>query len=946
MASNIQVNVTADTTQIRAQLALAQQDLKAYQTQLRQAAADIKASGQASAEQSEALNRAAAGVNDAKSKVNSLSAELQKLIPASNEAGGAINHGLTREIMVLMHELSQGNINRAAGSFMVLGERANFAGGMMAVAAVGGGALIGRQLLEVAADAMKAAQELRNVANAAVLQGRSGVVAMAQAKAGAEQIATAGTVSSSAAAKISNAIQNLNNVSDQTRQTLTQLGPALNMALGGGDADKTAEKIEGAFGDTSRLEAFLRANNLLTDSQRQAFEAAQQTKDAYGAQAIAMDALKARLGPAQAAFIQQKQYADQQASLSALSAAAPGGAGEVTAAMTTPEVIPPKTLEVPGTTAPSAQDQQATAIEEEHLGQLREQQALQSQLEVLQRRLTGETDETSRSQTQAAIQDIQSQQAMLKARGDTSWEQKQELAVSQAVTQAEQGAKTRQAAELAGAKATLAAWQSAAQQQGITEQQKTEALLHASQERQRIQMMELGEGASSAKRGVQEQIAALSAQQAADTKNYDSWMAIEQQKLSALRQAYGERSAQYQEELRREEEYERQSADRKRQIDLETISSENAVGARRLQATIQELQAELAQQGITKAEEVSLAQQAVETEYQAEAGRLSSLIASLDKETDAYRKATEEKNKLDAQHQAVVEQYNREAAAAAAQTAQRQQQVYQQAFEGISSSASNAFSGYMSGSETWLRAEQQVGRSILSSFTSMAQQMASRWAATQLAEQMASKQTQSAVAVAQEQGQSGLWQLLSRSVGLTTASQAGQTAAVTSGVTARQSIQSSAEAQGAAVHAATGAKTVMSDAATAFSGTYSSVSQIPFVGWILAPAAAAAAFAAVAAYSSLASFDTGSWEVPHDMVAQIHQGEMIVPRTYAESMRSNGGAGGGNGGSSSSVSATYAPTFHGAGGGDMRAQSRRDFEAMKRWTVDQTRNGRLAVRGR
>src|SRR5581483_5818863 len=57
------------------------------------------------------------------------------------------------------------------------------------------------------------------------------------------------------------------------------------------------------------------------------------------------------------------------------------------------------------------------------------------------------------------------------------------------------------------------------------------------------------------------------------------------------------------------------------------------------------------------------------------------------------------------------------------------------------------------------------------------------------------------------------------------------------------------------------------------SGTYAAVAQIPYVGWILAPIAAGAAFAAVAAYEGLASLDVGAWNVPHDMVAQIHKGE-------------------------------------------------------------------------
>ena len=115
---------------------------------------------------------------------------------------------ITRELMVLAHELSQGNITRASGSIMVLGERANIAsGGMMA--AVGAGALLARQLFEVAESALKAAAELQNVANASVLQGRNGLQAMANAQLGARQMAATGAVSSSSAALISAAIQRL-----------------------------------------------------------------------------------------------------------------------------------------------------------------------------------------------------------------------------------------------------------------------------------------------------------------------------------------------------------------------------------------------------------------------------------------------------------------------------------------------------------------------------------------------------------------------------------------------------------------------------------------------------------------------------------------------------------------------------------------------------------------
>jgi hypothetical protein len=123
-----------------------------------------------------------------------------------------------------------------------------------------------------------------------------------------------------------------------------------------------------------------------------------------------------------------------------------------------------------------------------------------------------------------------------------------------------------------------------------------------------------------------------------------------------------------------------------------------------------------------------------------------------------------------------------------------------------------------------------------------------------------------------------------------------RTGAITAGGTAQTAAVATAANAQKAVSRQVGSSTVMSDAAKAFSGTYAGVAQIPYVGWILAPAAASVAFAAVAGYEALASLDVGAWNVPQDMVANIHAGESVVPTSFAEGMRQNGGFGGGEGG--------------------------------------------------
>lgn len=125
----------------------------------------------------------------------------------------------------------------------------------------------------------------------------------------------------------------------------------------------------------------------------------------------------------------------------------------------------------------------------------------------------------------------------------------------------------------------------------------------------------------------------------------------------------------------------------------------------------------------------------------------------------------------------------------------------------------------------------------------------------------------------------------------TVQAQTAQTGAVIAGNSARNAATASAAAAGKAASAASGGAQVLADAAKAFSGTYASVSQIPVVGWLLAPPAAAAAYAAVAAYEGLASLDVGTNYVPRDMLAQIHEGEAVVPKAYNPA--ASGGAGGG-----------------------------------------------------
>jgi hypothetical protein len=186
------------------------------------------------------------------------------------------------------------------------------------------------------------------------------------------------------------------------------------------------------------------------------------------------------------------------------------------------------------------------------------------------------------------------------------------------------------------------------------------------------------------------------------------------------------------------------------------------------------------------------------------------------------------------------------------QAAQQQQQMWKSATDTITRSFDQMLSGVLQGTQTWQQAMTRLADNLALSFIESAAKTAIEWASSN-AERLAN----------------------------TLLTQQGEVAG-----------QAEAEAEfgairtaGTVAHAADASKNVMIDAGTAAAGAYQSASQIPYAGWILGPIAAAAAFAATAAF---ASFDTGAWSLPSDMLAMVHQGEMIIPASIAAQLRGGG----------------------------------------------------------
>lgn len=205
---------------------------------------------------------------------------------------------------------------------------------------------------------------------------------------------------------------------------------------------------------------------------------------------------------------------------------------------------------------------------------------------------------------------------------------------------------------------------------------------------------------------------------------------------------------------------------------------------------------------------------------------------------------------------------------------------YRRTFDQIGGSVSSAIMGMIQGHERLRQAAQRVLLGILQDFIQARIRMVADWAAG-VATQVAATQL----------------------------GETAKTMAVTTGVAARTAAETGGAAASLAASAAGMIQQIVADARAAFAGVFA------FLAPVLGPAAAGPAAAAMGAVTGMASFATGSWQLPSDMVAQIHQGEMIVPAAqtpWAQGVMSHAAGAGSSGGDTHYHTHTWNNTINGA----------------------------------
>jgi hypothetical protein len=210
---------------------------------------------------------------------------------------------------------------------------------------------------------------------------------------------------------------------------------------------------------------------------------------------------------------------------------------------------------------------------------------------------------------------------------------------------------------------------------------------------------------------------------------------------------------------------------------------------------------------------------------------------------------------LKAQNVADIAKLDLQGAQAQKQDLAQLTKTYDAAFQPITRAFSSTIEGMIEGTQSLRQAVAKIGQSMVASFIDTGVKALAHWVATELA----------------------------------------KTAATQAGNTARMASNTAAAAQGKAADAAVGSASVMGDAHKAAAGAYAAVAGIPIVGPVLAPVAAGAAFAGVMAFDVFSA--SGGFDIPAGMnpLTQLHENEMVLPATHAETIRSLAGAAAGGG---------------------------------------------------
>ena len=371
----------------------------------------------------------------------------------------------------------------------------------------------------------------------------------------------------------------------------------------------------------------------------------------------------------------------------------------------------------------------------------------------------------------------------------------------------------------AAAEADLAA----AEKNGATQERLTKLKTDVAKATEAVTTAEQKQAESSAK------LDAAKAKVAGDTeKEKAAEIAVADAKIKAAGADKAALAAAEAEKLSIEQKY----ADQSKSLAMQKASEEIAAARTAAQNKIKDIDLEAKAKQISESQKVALTKAALAEEIAAEKSIYEQELA-----LDNLRPA--ERQKILAQLQAAEEQYAQKVKETQLKAAEDSSKAWQGMADKVAGVINSQVSGVISGTTSVKQAFSNMAKSIIEDVA----KYAVKWA------------VEHAFAATQ---------VMAQNTAVTTSALAGQAA--------QDAAKTTSGAAGVASQAANAVQSIAIDGAKTFGGVFG------FLAPLLGPfAAGPAAGAQATVLAAGAAFDTGAWNLPRDMIAAVHAGEMVIP---------------------------------------------------------------------
>ena len=896
MASNIAVSIGADTTQLTAQLAVARADLSATSAELRKVAQAMREAGSGASDDLKAsLSQSATAAASAQTSVAKLRAELDAARPKFDDLSNAGEHqaGVFREKLIMAHEALMGNYTRLGGSMMVLAERTGGLGGALAALVnpttltIGAFVALGGAAFEAIRKMEGMTSAIRQVAAATAVSGLS--AGGDQIRGLIKQIGEMGDVSTEEATKI---VADFARIKGASVPEIQALGAALNPLSRslGVTVPEAAKMMAGAFADpTQKGHAFLDAIGAgvgALDDYDKAIRSGGQS-DGLRIMAAQLKAFSDRVVETNPQLIEglglmerwqlRQQTLDQGLDATMANMARVKLGGDFGAAMPTlsaKNFIPLADIRTQAEELRSDLSRTNAQIAADTLAFWQRQragyvQAGQQTTEIDKQIATAKVDLARQTSAEIIAQTQAETQARVQAAGG------------------DRAAALR--AEVSGLQAELASERISAEAKIGIRRDLVQKEIALSQESRAAELRGLEQLTAATRAGSTERLRAL-------TNEYE-----------AAQRLYGVKSPQADAVMTKTQPEILAAVRQQEQIEREQTNTQIQLGQLALAAKKDDLDAEVAAHKMTAQQEIAILQQKAEDQYRLEHAALVKELGDLADEPVKYQQVQGQIEVLAERHTVAMAAYSRQIADANKRDAEQTKVAWDEATGPITRAFDGMVSGVLQGTQSIGQAARRAAGNLVISFAEAFASMTAKAAAFFAFNAVGWQQLAGAVNPFQGQGIGGM---VGKATGLgQAAGGSGGSAATTANTTAVHALTSQVTALNSTMGGqttATAANTTSTDAnatstnanslstdanavstdANATSTDLNTASSEEGIFSTIANTVATEANT-IAAYieAAMAAFDVGTSNVPHDMVAQIHKGEIIVPAAQSAAIR-------------------------------------------------------------